>query len=175
VFVLVGLESMGMPLPGETSLIAASVLAARGSLSLALVIGAATAGAILGDNGGYVLGRLGVRRLLDRPGRWERQRGQLVERGERFFGRHGGKAVFLGRWVTAVRLVIAWLAGANRYPWPRFLAWNAAGGVCWAASIGVIAFVLGAEAGRVLSWAGVVVAVVVVVTAVGVWLWRRRG
>jgi membrane protein DedA with SNARE-associated domain len=174
VFVLVGLESMGVPLPGETSLIAASVLAAHGTLSLALVIGAAAAGAIVGDNGGYVLGRQGARRLLDRPGRWERQREQLVERGERFFRRYGGKAVFLGRWVTGVRLVIAWLAGANRYPWPQFLAWNAAGGICWAVSIAILAFVLGAAAARVLTWTGVGAAAVIVVVAAGVWLRRRR-
>lgn len=165
---------MGLPLPGETSLVTASVLAARGNLSLAFVIGVATAGAVLGDNGGYTLGRLGVRRLLDRPGRWERQRELLVERGERFFRRHGGKAVFLGRWMTGVRLVIAWLAGANRYSWPRFLAWNAAGGACWAASIGLLAFMLGAEAGHVLSWAGLAAAALVLIAVVAVWAWRRR-
>jgi membrane protein DedA with SNARE-associated domain len=98
----------------------------------------------------------------------------VVERGERFFERHGGKAVFLGRWVTGVRLVIAWLAGANRYPWPRFLAWNAAGGICWAVSIGLLAFVAGDAAARVLSWAGLGAAALVLLAVLAVWAWRRR-
>src|SRR4051812_19978094 len=100
-FLLVGRESAGVPLPGETALLTAAVLAAQGRLSLPLVIATAAAAAIIGDNVGYLIGRSGVRRLLTRPGRFERRGTRLLERGEVFFARNGGKAVFLGRWAYA--------------------------------------------------------------------------
>lgn len=154
VALLVAVESAGVPVPGETSLIAASVLAAQGHLSLPLVIGSAAAAAIVGDNVGYVLGRRGGRWLLTRPGRGERARSRLLERGEVFFARHGAKAVFLGRWVPWLRITAAWLAGANRMRWPRFLFWNALGGIAWATSVGVTAYFLGKAAVAVLGAAG---------------------
>ena len=98
VALLVGGESAGLPVPGETSLIAASVLASQGYLSLPLVIAAAAA-AIVGDNIGYLIGRSGGRLLIRRPGRSRR----LLARAEIFFDRHGAKAVFLGRWVPWLR------------------------------------------------------------------------
>src|ERR687887_1236688 len=141
-FVLVGAESAGALVPGETSLIIAGALAGRGELSLPLVVAVAATAAILGDNIGYLIGRRGLRRLLDRPGRWSAHRQRLVARGEAFFARHGSAAVFFGRWLPGLRVVASWLAGANRMPWPRFLLWNALGGIPWAATVGPAAYLL---------------------------------
>jgi membrane-associated protein len=175
---LVGGESAGIPLPGETALIAAAVLASQGKLSLPLVLGTAAAGAIVGDNFGYLLGRKGARRLLQRPGRLEERRREILRRGETFFARHGGKTVFLGRWLPFLRITAAWLAGANRMPWPKFLAWNAAGGIAWAVSIGVLAYFVGEAAAAVIHTAGYVALGVFTVALLAVVAWallRRRG
>jgi membrane protein DedA with SNARE-associated domain len=154
VALLVGVESAGVPVPGETSLMAAAVLASQGHLSLSLVIALAAGAAIVGDNLGYVIGRRGGGWLLTRPGRWQRSRTRRLERGEAFFKRHGAKAVFLGRWVPWLRVTAAWLAGANRMRLPRFLFWNALGGMTWATSVGVAAYFLGNAAAAVLGAAG---------------------
>lgn len=175
---LVGGESTGIPLPGETALIAAAVLASQGKLSLPLVIAIAAAAAIVGDNLGYLLGRKGARQLLERPGRFEEHRRNLLRRGEAFFARHGGKTVFLGRWLPFLRITAAWLAGANRMSWPTFLAWNAAGGIAWAISIGVLAYFVGEAAIAVLHTVGYVALGVFAVVVIGVVTWailkRRR-
>jgi undecaprenyl-diphosphatase len=173
VALLVGSESAGVPVPGETSLIAAAVLASRGHLSLPLVVAAAAAAAIVGDNVGYVIGRRGGRWVLTRPGRWQASRTAVLERGEAFFQRHGGKTVFLGRWVPWLRITTSWLAGANRMPWPRFLFWNALGGVAWATSIGVGAYFLGRAATAVLGAVGLVLLVLMVLGVFAVLLVRR--
>jgi membrane protein DedA with SNARE-associated domain len=153
---LVGGESAGVPLPGETALITAAVLSSQGRLSLPAVVTIAAAAAIIGDNFGYVLGRKGARRLLTRPGRLEERRRSLLRRGEAFFDRHGGKTVFLGRWLPFLRITAAWLAGANHMSWPKFLAWNAAGGITWAVSIGILGYFVGQAAVAVLHTAGYV-------------------
>jgi membrane-associated protein len=174
---LVGGESAGVPLPGETALITAAVLASQGKLSLPLVVATCAAGAIVGDNFGYLLGRKGARRLLQRPGRLEERRRRFLARGEKFFARHGGKTVFLGRWLPFLRITAAWLAGANHMPWPKFLAWNAAGGIAWAISVGVFAYFVGEAAVAVIHTAGYVAlgAVTVALVAVAAWaLFRRR-
>ena len=170
---LVGGESAGVPLPGETALITAAILASRGDLSLTLVIVTAAAGAIVGDNFGYLLGRQGARRLLVRPGRLEKVRRRFLERGEAFFARHGGKTVFLGRWLPFLRITAAWLAGANHMPWPQFVLWNAAGGIAWAISVGVVAYLLGEAAFAALHVAGLVGLAVVGVAAVAAITWMR--
>jgi membrane-associated protein len=173
----VGGESAGIPLPGETALVTAAVLASQGKLSLPLVLATGAAGAIVGDNFGYLLGRKGARRLLERPGRLQERRRSFLRRGESFFARHGGKTVFLGRWLPFLRITAAWLAGANRMPWPKFLAWNAAGGIAWAVSVGVLAYLVGEAAVAVLHTAGYVVlgALAVALLAVVAWaLFRRR-
>ena len=172
-FVLVGMESAGAPLPGETALLTAAVLAAQGHLSLPLVVATAAAAAIVGDNIGYLIGRGGVRRLLARPGRFERRRERLLADGEAFFARNGGKAVFLGRWVAGLRVVVAWLAGANRMPWPRFALWNALGAVAWASSIGALAYWIGSASSSVIGALGLVGLVVAVSGAVGYVVVRR--
>jgi undecaprenyl-diphosphatase len=142
-FLGVMLESAGVPVPGETALIAASVLASLGLLPLPSVIGVATVAAILGDNLGYWIGRAGGRYLLER---WRPDAGPVIQVAEGFFARHGGKAVFLGRFVTGLRVVGALLAGIARMEWWHFLLWNTLGGFVWATSVALLGYSLGAVA-----------------------------
>jgi membrane protein DedA with SNARE-associated domain len=178
-FVVVMLESFGIPLPGETALIAFGVLAAEGHYSIAWVIGLAAAGAILGDNLGYwLLGRLGGRALFERW-RWLRRYAERVlPRAETLMRRHGGKTVFFGRFVTVLRYTAAWIAGIGRMDWRRFLLWNALGGICWATLVGLLAYYAGQAAADAIQryglFAGAGVAALVVIGALAVHLGRRR-
>lgn len=178
-FALIAGESAGLPLPGETSLIAAGALAAHhGRLSIAPVIAVAATAAIVGDNVGFALGRRGGRWLLTRDGRWASARRRYLERGERFFARHGAKAVFLARWVPGLRVVGAWLAGTHHMRWRSFLLWNALGGVAWALSVGIAGYLLGQAAGQLfrtlgLAAAGALVAVLAV-TGLAMAIRRQR-
>jgi membrane-associated protein len=154
-FALIAVETMGVPLPGETALITAGIVAARGNLSIEAVIALAATAAILGDNVGFFIGRRYGRRLLEwEGGPFPHHRRRLIEVGEPFFDRHGPKAVFLGRWVSGLRITAAWLAGAHKMAWPTFTFWNALGGVCWALSIGLAAYYGGHAAERVVRTAG---------------------
>ena len=132
-FVVVMLESFGLPLPGETALIAFGVLAAQGHYSIVWVIVIAAAGAIVGDNLGYwLLGRLGGRALFRRWGWLRRYSDRILPRAERIMRRHGGKTVFFGRFVAVLRVGAAAVAGLAHMPWWKFLFWNASGGIVWA-------------------------------------------
>ena len=173
---LVGLESAGVPLPGETALIAAAVLAKRGNLEIELVIAVAAAAAIIGDNLGYVVSRRYGRQLMTRPGRTQARRLAVLERGEAFFDRHGPKAVFLGRWITGLRVWASWLAGITHMPWRSFLVWNALGGITWAITVGVTGYLLGTAAEQIVEKAGIGAAILIGVLAVGAYVYfvRRR-
>jgi membrane protein DedA with SNARE-associated domain len=153
-FLIVMGESSGVPVPGETALITASILASRGKLQIELVIVLAAAAAIIGDNIGYVIGRKGGRWLLERPGRFYRHRRQVLETGEPFFERHGPKAVFFGRFILGLRVWASWLAGATRMEWRSFVLWNALGGICWATVIGLLSYYLGHAAGDAVKTFG---------------------
>lgn len=172
-FGLIGAESSGLPVPGESALIAAGLLAHDGRLDIVLVIVIAAAAAIVGDNLGYLIGRTGGRRLLERPGLMEAHRHRILEKGEPFFARHGPKAVFLGRWVAGLRIAAAWLAGISRMPWPIFLFWNALGAIAWATSVGLLAYYLGATAERVFKVVGVSGVALALLAAIGLLAWRR--
>src|SRR5580692_7520396 len=137
---LVMAESGGVPVPGETALITAAVLASQGKLRIEVVILLAATGAIVGDNLGYLIGRKGGRWLLERPGRFHRQRLEVLKTGEPFFKRHGAKAVFFGRFLLGLRVWASWLAGATRMRRRPFFAWNALGGISWATGIGLLAY-----------------------------------
>ena len=165
---------MGIPVPGETALIAAALLAHDGQLSIVPLVALAAAGAILGDNVGFAIGRHGGRRLFLRPGPFHEHRMRVLEHGEPFFERHGPKAVFLGRWVAGLRIASAWLAGMNKMSWPVFLFWNALGGVVWAASIGFAVYVLGDVAEHVIAVAGPVAAGLTVAAVIVFFVWRRQ-
>ena len=145
-FLAVMAESGGAPVPGETALITGAVLASQGKLEIWLVILLAACAAIVGDNIGYLIGRKGGRWLLQRPGRFQRQRLQVLDTGEPFFAKHGPKAVFFGRFILGLRVWASWLAGATKMPWRSFLFWNACGGIIWATTVGVIAYELGRTA-----------------------------
>ena len=177
-FALVAAESSGLPVPGETSLIAVSILASQHQgISIELVIATAALAAIVGDNVGYVLGRHAGRRLLTREGRWLERRRRFLVRGEAFFERHGSRAVFLARWIPGLRVVGSWLAGAHHKPWRTFLLWNALGGIAWATTIGLAAYLLGHVVETIFRTFGLVGLAVVVAAALafGVWhLVRRR-
>ena len=151
---LVMSESSGVPVPGETALITASVLASKGDLNIELVIVLAAAAAIVGDNIGYLIGRKGGRWVLERPGRFQGERLRVLATGEPFFERHGPKAVFFGRFVLGLRVWASWLAGATHMRWRSFLLWNALGGICWATIVGLIAYLLGRSAGNALQTFG---------------------
>jgi membrane protein DedA with SNARE-associated domain len=153
-FALLALESFGLPLPGETSLIASGVLASQGKLSIVSVIVVAIAAAIIGDNLGYWTARKGGRTLLFRYRVTRHAAERYLPRGERFFARHGGKAVFLGRFVAVLRVTAAWTAGLSRMNGWRFFAWNAAGGICWATLVGLIAYYLGNAAAKAIGTYG---------------------
>jgi len=173
-FALVMGESSGVPIPGETALITAAVLASRGKLHIELVIPLAAAAAIVGDNIGYVIGRKGGRWLLERPGRFQRQRHEVLAVGEPFFERHGPKAVFLGRFLLGLRVWASWLAGATRMHWRSFLFWNAAGGICWATAVGLIAYFLGQSATNALETFGLYGLIAALVAIASALLLRRR-
>jgi membrane protein DedA with SNARE-associated domain len=173
-FAFVAAESAGALVPGETALIVAGALASQGRLSLPVVIAVAAGGAILGDNIGYLIGRRALRRLIDRPGRWAAGRRRLIERGEALFERRGAAAVFFGRWLPGLRVVASWLAGADRMPWRRFLLWNALGGISWATTVGVLAYVLGQSASGSLGALGFAVVGVAVIVYLVMLVRRRR-
>jgi membrane protein DedA with SNARE-associated domain len=143
VFLLVALESAGVPMPGETALVSAAVFAGQGSLSLAGVIACAAAAAILGDNLGYWIGREFGFPLIYRYGHLVRFDEGRLKVAQYLFLRHGGKIVFFGRFVAILRAFAAFLAGVNRLPWPRFLVFNALGGIVWAILFGLGGWSLG--------------------------------
>jgi membrane protein DedA with SNARE-associated domain len=173
-FVLLVLESFGLPLPGETALIACAVLASQGSLSIAWVIVVGSLAAVIGDNLGYWAARKGGRPLLQRHRLTQRYAEQYLPRGERFFERHGPKAVFFGRFVAVLRVTAAWIAGLSHMHWWRFFGWNMAGGIIWATLVAVIAYALGDAAARALSRYGLYAAGgAVVLAALGFVIVRR--
>ena len=161
-FVLIAMESAGVPLPGETALITAGVLAARGDMDIVEVIVVAAAAAIIGDNIGYWLGRLGGRRLLERWEPLERHASRMLPWSERFFKRHGPKTIFLGRFFAVLRVTAAWLAGISRMHWWRFFFWNAAGGICWAVLVGLVSYYLGRAAAEAINRYGLIAGVAIV-------------
>lgn len=171
---LVGIESMGVPAPGESALILAGIAAASGRLDILVVILVAAGAAIVGDNIGYTIGRVGGRKLLERPGFLYERRMRLLKLGDGFFARHGAKAVFLGRWVALLRITAAWMAGANRMEFRRFFFYNALGGITWAAFFGLLAYWLGAAGEKALKDFGVVAAVALGALALGAFLWVKR-
>jgi membrane protein DedA with SNARE-associated domain len=177
-FATVCLESAGLWLPGETALIAAGVYAAKGHLSIVAVIGVAAAAAIIGDNIGYWLGREGGRRLIERYGWLKRQADRVMPAAERFFEKHGGKAVFFARFFGGLRVTGAWMAGITRMAWWRFFLWNALGGIVWAVGVGLIAFYAGRAVADAIAhygaYGGIGIAVVIVLVFVAIHLARRR-
>lgn len=164
---VVGLESMGIPLPGETMLVSAAVYAgATHQLNIFMVIACATVGAVLGDNAGYLIGKRFGYPLLLRYGSLLRMTTPRIKLGQYLFLRHGGKVVFLGRFIAVLRVLAAFLAGVNCMPWPRFLLCNAAGAVVWAGSYGTLAYLLGDRVHRFTKPVGILVVIAAIAGAV---------
>jgi len=171
---IIGLESMGIPSPGETALVAASVLASQGKLEIWLVILIGVCSAILGDNIGYLCGRRFGRSVFTAPGPFMHHRVRAIKAGDSFFERHGPKAVFIGRWIALVRFATAWLAGINRMPFKQFFFWNALGGITWGITYGLVGYFGGQAAASVLAEAGIIGFVVLLVLPVVIYVIVKR-
>ncbi len=173
--IVVMLESMGAPLPGESLLIGTALYcAATHRLEIGWVIAVAIAGAIMGDNFGYLIGRsLGFRLLA----RWGRHVGLSDDRltlGRYLFRRHGGKVVFFGRFIAILRTFAALLAGANRMPWPSFLLYNALGGIGWAGGYSLAAYLFGSQMERISGPLGLAIGIVATVAVGSAFVFLKR-
>lgn len=168
---------MGVPSPGETALVLASVLASQGKLNIWLVIAIGAASAILGDNIGYLLGRKLGRDVLTAKGPFHEHRARVIALGDRYFARHGPKTVFIGRWIALIRFATAWLAGINEMRFSLFFVWNAAGGITWALTYGLAGYYGGNAVIHVMERAGIVAAIllgVAIVAGYGYLKWREH-
>ncbi|GAA4202903.1 DedA family protein [Actinocatenispora rupis] len=178
VSVLVLVEDFGVPSPGETVLILASVAAHDGHLHILAVAGLALVAAVLGDNIGYAIGHFGGRRLLARYGRYVLLTPRRLDRAERFMGRHGGTVVIVARFVEGLRQANGLLAGAAGMRWWRFLVCNAIGAAAWVGVWATLGYLLGAHLAAVERLATryelyVVVAAALAVTGLVGWRVRR--
>jgi membrane protein DedA with SNARE-associated domain len=178
-FALVAIEGCGIPLPGETALATAAVLAGSGHFNIEEVIVVAACGAIVGDNTGYWIGRLGGRALLARVPYVRDAAARFLPRGERYFERHGSKTVVIARFVAGLRITAAWLAGISHMPWRTFVVFNATGGILWSTAIGFVAYEFGRAAVNAVSHYGLYAVIVLVVLGVLAFLghrfWHARG
>jgi membrane protein DedA with SNARE-associated domain len=167
-------ECAGLPLPGETVLLAGGVAAQKGVLSLPWVIVVASAAAIIGDNIGYAVGRRGGRPLILRYGRVLRVRDRQMAVLDSYFRRHGPKTVFFGRWVIFLRVWVSLMSGASRMEYRHFLFWNALGGILWATSMSTLAYFFAGSVQRIGEVFGIVgwTLAIVVGIAVAVFIWR---
>ncbi len=172
-------ESLGLPLPGETLLIAGAFMAAQGRLQLAPLIAAAWVAATLGDNAGYAIGRFGGRRLVLHFGWRVGITSARLDRMTAFFGRHGGGIVLVARFFAFARQLNGLVAGIVWMRWWRFLVYNAIGAGLWVCAWGLGVFFFGRELRLFAPWlhrAAVLymVVAVIAVVALAAWWWRRR-
>ncbi len=175
VFLLVMLESIGLPVPGETALIAAALYAGTThKLEIWAIVAVAAAAAIIGDNIGYSIGRYGGARLLLRYGHKIHLHEGRLKIGIWLFRRHGGKVVFWGRFVSILRTWAAFLAGANHMEWRRFLFFNAAGGIVWATLYGVVYYVFGATLSKLSTAIDVTIGIGSAALLIAFVVWTRR-
>jgi membrane protein DedA with SNARE-associated domain len=177
VFVGVFLENTGLPVPGETALLAGAALSRSGTLFLPWVVLIATAGAILGDNLGFFIGRRGGRALVERFGARVGLSEARFAQFDRFFDTHGAKTVFIARFVTGLRVVGAVLAGTSGLPWGRFLFYNASGAVAWAGTFGAVGYLLAYSWATLEEWmgrSGLILLAALAVILGGMLMRRRR-
>ena len=173
-FAAVAVESVGFPVPGETALIAFGVLASQGHYSIAVVIAVAAVAAIVGDNLGFwLIGRRGGHALIARYVWIERRTRRGIVRARALIDRYGGRAVFFGRFVSVLRETIAWVAGLAGMRWPKFLLWNALGGIVWATAIGLLAYYGGKALADAVSRYGLYAGAAAVAAAVLIVAGRR--
>lgn len=175
------LEDFGVPAPGETVLIVGAIYAGAGRLDIVLVALLAFAGAVAGDNIGYLIGRLGGRRLVERFGRYVLLTPERIDRAEGFFTRYGGGIVVVARFVEGLRQVNGIIAGVSGMPWRRFLAYNALGAALWVGTWVTLGVLAGAHintiyplAVRYQMYLAIAVGVIIVALVVRAVLRHRR-
>jgi len=175
VFAIIALESAGVPMPGEATLVTAAIYAgSTHNLNIFGIIACGAGGAIFGDNVGYWVGdRFGLPLLLKYGGYLHLDQPRL-KLGQYLFQKHGGKIIFFGRFVAVLRAFAALLAGVNRYPWPHFFAFNAAGGIVWATIFGAGAYVFGRAIDRVAGPVGIAFLVIAVAGGAAFTVFLRR-
>jgi membrane protein DedA with SNARE-associated domain len=175
VFLLVMIESIGVPVPGETALVGAALYAgSTGKLEIWWIVAIAVAGAVVGDNIGFSIGRYGGAKLLLRHGHRVHLHEGRLKIGIWLFRRHGGKVVFWGRFVSILRTWAAFLAGANHMEWPRFLFYNAAGGAVWATLYGVAYYEFGGSLKQLSTTIDVTIGVAGSLILIAFVIWTRR-
>jgi membrane protein DedA with SNARE-associated domain len=176
VFLGVFLENTGLPVPGETALLAGAALSHVGQLSLPYVIVTAIGGATLGDNLGFAIGRRGGRQLIERFGRRVGLSAARLAQFDAFFERHGPRTVFVARFITGLRVFGAVLAGASTMPWRAFLFYNAAGAIVWCTVIALAGYALGHSWELLEKWVGrtSLLGLAVIIAVAAVWAVRRR-
>jgi len=177
VFFGVMLENAGIPVPGETILLAAGFFAAQGHFHLWEVMTIAALGAVLGDNAGYWIGHRLGRATLERYGRYVGLTHARVLHMDRFFNAHGNKTILVARFITGLRVFAALLAGSARMPWRTFAIYNMMGAVLWSLAISLAGFFFGRSWDLLERWikgAGLIALGIVVVIAITMWLNRRR-
>lgn len=175
VFLVVMLEGAGSPLPGESALVLAAAYAgATGHLDIAIVIAAATAGAVIGGSCGFWFGRILGASFVERYGAYFGLSPKRLALGRYLFEHHGGKIVFFGRFVAILRVLAALLAGVNKYDWRSFLVFNAAGAMAWALIMGLGGYLFGDAMRRLSGALGIVGLAVAIGAVLAFWLWFRR-
>lgn len=172
------LEALGLPLPGETALIAAALLASRGKLDIVAVIIVSAVSAEAGGLIGFELGRRGGRRLLHRLSWLERWSRPGLDASERFFKRHGAKTVFVARFLPVLRVTAAWMAGLGKMRWWVFAVANAVGSVAWAVTVGLVVYWAGDAAAHAIqhygAYAAIAIGLAIVVVIAALHVWRKR-
>jgi membrane protein DedA with SNARE-associated domain len=180
VFFGVMLENAGLPVPGETIMLAGGFFAARGHFELQYVIIVGLIGAVLGDNAGFWVGRILGRQALEKYGRYIFLTAHRLENIDRFFHQFGGRTIFIARFVTGLRVFAALIAGSTLMPWRGFLLFNIAGAVVWSVTIALIGFLFGEhweQLLRIVHSSGIAALVIGIFLVVSRWLykkWQRR-
>jgi membrane protein DedA with SNARE-associated domain len=174
------LEDFGVPVPGETMLIAAAVFAGSGHLNIALVILVAVAGAVIGDNIGFAVGHFGGRPLVERFGRYVFLTPTRLDHAEKYFDDHGGKIVTIARFIEGLRQLNGFLAGIVGMHWAKFLAFNALGAVLWVCTWAGVGYFAGENIDAIYGaferykWYAIAAVVVIVAIAITRRVRRRR-
>lgn len=173
--IIVMFESMGLPLPAESVIIAASLYAgSTHHLEIRWIALAAVLGAIMGDNIGYLIGHHFGYGILKKHGHKVGMTEERLMLGRYLFRKHGGIVVFLGRFVAVLRVFVALLAGANRMPWHSFLFFNAMGGICWAGGYAFVTYELGKQIEKISGPVGVVMAILGVSCLIGALVFLKK-
>ena len=174
VALIVGLESLGIPLPGEAVLVVASIYAATHGGNIGMVIAAATIGAIIGDNIGYMIGREFGYRLVLKFGSYIGLTEGRIKLGQYLFQKYGGAVVFFGRFFAVLRFLAAFLAGVNQLAWRRFLIANALGALAWSSIVGLAAYTLGRSIHQLQGPAAIAAGVVAAGILLVIFIYLRR-